>query len=147
MEDDELQAIRAKRMAELQAQAGNGFGGSGSPMGGTGGSSSGASGSQDDAEKKQQMEDMRRNMLFQILDNNARERLARINMVKADKARAVEDLLIRLAQSNQLRNKVSEQQLIDLLGQINQQEPSASQTKIVYNRRRFDDDSDDEYDL
>ena len=57
--------------------------------------------------------------------------VARINMVKADKARAVEDLLIRLAQSNQLRNKVSEQQLIDLLGQINQQEPSASQTKIV----------------
>lgn len=52
-------------------------------------------------------------------------------MVKADKARAVEDLLIRLAQSNQLRSKVSEQQLIDLLGQINQQEPSASQTKIV----------------
>lgn len=52
-------------------------------------------------------------------------------MVKAEKARAVEDLLIRLAQSNQLRNKVSEQQLIDLLGQINQQEPSASQTRIV----------------
>lgn len=52
-------------------------------------------------------------------------------MVKADKARAVEDLLIRLAQSNQLRGKVSEQQLIDLLGKINQQEPSASQTKIV----------------
>ncbi|KAI7860008.1 PDCD5-related protein [Circinella umbellata] len=151
MEDDELQAIRAKRMAELQAQSGKSSGGSGgfggSPMGGAGGAGSGASGSQDDSEKKQQMEDMRRNMLFQILDNNARERLARINMVKADKARAVEDLLIRLAQSNQLRNKVSEQQLIDLLGQINQQEPSASQTKIVYNRRRFDDDSDDDYDL
>ncbi|KAI9494102.1 PDCD5-related protein [Zychaea mexicana] len=151
MEDDELQAIRAKRMAELQAQGGSsagrgGFpGGSGSPAGGSGGGS-GASG-QEDAEKKQQVEDMRRNMLYQILDNNARERLARINMVKADKARAVEDLLIKLAQSNQLRNKVSEQQLIDLLGQINQQEPSASQTKIVYNRRRFDDDSDDEYDL
>lgn len=57
--------------------------------------------------------------------------VARIQMVKADKARAVEDLLLRLAQSNQLRNKVSEQQLIDLLGQINQQEPSASQTRIV----------------
>ncbi|ORY94211.1 PDCD5-related protein [Syncephalastrum racemosum] len=101
----------------------------------------------DDEDKKRQMEEMRRTMLYQILDNSARERLARINMVKAEKARAVEDLLIRLAQSNQLRNKVSEQQLIDLLGQINQQEPSASQTRIVYNRRRFDDDSDEEYDL
>ncbi|KAJ8661536.1 hypothetical protein O0I10_002803 [Lichtheimia ornata] len=147
MEDDELQAIRARRMAELQAQSGKssgaGAGLPGSPsMGGSGGN-----GSQDDQAKKEQMEEMRRTMLYQILDNSARERLARIHMVKADKARAVEDLLLRLAQSNQLRNKVSEQQLIDLLGQINQQEPSASQTRIVYNRRRFDDDSDDEYDL
>ncbi|KAI8146126.1 PDCD5-related protein [Fennellomyces sp. T-0311] len=147
MEDDELKAIRAKRMAELQAQAGGSPGGSGFSGGGAPAAGGSAASGQDDAEKKQQMEEMRRNMLFQILDNNARERLARINMVKADKARAVEDLLIRLAQSNQLRNKVSEQQLIDLLGQINQQEPSASQTRIVYNRRRFDDDSDDEYDL
>lgn len=52
-------------------------------------------------------------------------------MVKADKARAVEDLLIRMAQSNQLRSKVTETQLIDLLGQINQQEPSSTQTRIV----------------
>lgn len=52
-------------------------------------------------------------------------------MVKADKARAVEDLLIRMAQSGQLRSKVSEKQLIDLLGQLNQQDAGASQTKIV----------------
>ncbi|KAL1934240.1 hypothetical protein VTP01DRAFT_6422 [Rhizomucor pusillus] len=145
MEDDELQAIRARRMAELQAQAGAVPGGA-SPIAG----SSGRPAQGDDDDKKGQIEEMRRTMhcqLYQILDNSARERLARINMVKADKARAVEDLLIRLAQSNQLRGKVSEQQLIDLLGKINQQEPSASQTKIVYNRRRFDDDSDDEYDL
>ncbi|KAI9312948.1 PDCD5-related protein [Dichotomocladium elegans] len=139
MEDDELQAIRARRMAELQAQSGKIPGGSGASAGG--------SSSANEDGKKEQMEEMRRTMLYQILDNSARERLARIQMVKADKARAVEDLLLRLAQSNQLRNKVSEQQLIDLLGQINQQEPSASQTRIVYNRRRFDDDSDDEYDL
>ncbi|KAI7870633.1 PDCD5-related protein [Spinellus fusiger] len=133
MADDELQAIRARRLAELQSK-----------------------GSNDKARAESvdwklmsmnsQMEEMRRTMLFQILDNSARERLARIHMVKADKARAVEDLLIRMAQSNQLRNKVTEQQLIDLLGQINQQEPSASKARI-YNRRRFDDDSDDEYDL
>lgn len=58
-------------------------------------------------------------------------KVARINMVKADKARAVEDLLIRMAQSGQLRSKVSEKQLIELLGQINQQDAGASQTKIV----------------
>ncbi|KAI9016574.1 PDCD5-related protein [Phycomyces nitens] len=159
MEDDELQAIRARRMAELQAGGSSapqvsGFGGGQSIPGGAGGAS------KDDEAKKGQMEEMRRTMLFQILDNSARERckqkniltsltflVARIQMVKADKARAVEDLLIRMAQSNQLRNKVTEQQLIDLLGQINQQEPSPAKTRIVYNRRRFDDDSDEEYDL
>lgn len=52
-------------------------------------------------------------------------------MVKADKARAVEDLLIRMAQSNQLRSKITEKQLIDLLGQINQQDSSSTQTRIV----------------
>lgn len=52
-------------------------------------------------------------------------------MVKADKARAVEDLLIRMAQTNQLRNKVTESQLIDLLGQLNEKESSATSTRIV----------------
>ncbi|CAO3658225.1 unnamed protein product [Umbelopsis ramanniana] len=143
MDDDELQAIRARKLAELQAQQG---GSSGSPRTAAAPFGSGA-GKKEDEEQKSDMEEMRRTMLVQILDNEARERLARINMVKADKARAVEDLLIRMAQSGQLRSKVSEKQLIDLLGQINQQDSGASQTKIVYNRRRFDDDSDDDYDL
>ncbi|KAI9481009.1 MAG: PDCD5-related protein [Benjaminiella poitrasii] len=143
MEDDELQAIRARRLAELQAQGGSM--GQQSP-GFDAGMGSSTGGSKEDAEKKGQMEEMRRNMLYQILDNSARERLARIQMVKADKARAVEDLLIRMAQTNQLRSKVSEKQLIDLLSQINQQDSSSNQTRIVYNRRQYDD-SDDEYDL
>lgn len=50
-------------------------------------------------------------------------------MVKADKARAVEDLLIRMAQTGQLRGKVSESQLIEILEQINQQQKP--ETKIV----------------
>ncbi|KAI8883957.1 DNA-binding TFAR19-related protein [Backusella circina FSU 941] len=147
MEDNELQAIRARRLAELQGQGGGG-GGSSQVASGFSGMPSGAGGnsSKEDAEKQGQMEEMRRNMLYQILDNTARERLGRIQMVKADKARAVEDMLIRMAQSNQLRSKVTEKQLIDLLGQINQQESSATQTRIVYNRRHYDD-SDDEYDL
>ncbi|KAI8069212.1 PDCD5-related protein [Gongronella butleri] len=143
MDDDELQAIRAKRLAELQGQGQSQFG---QPGGAPSASSGGGRGSEEEA-KKGQMEEMRVNMLYQILDTSARERLGRIHMVKADKARAVEDLLIRMAQTNQLRGKVSESQLIDLLGRINQQEPPASQNKVVFNRRRFDDDSDEDYDL
>ncbi|KAK4509931.1 GTPase activating protein (GAP) for Rho1p [Mucor velutinosus] len=146
MEDDELQAIRARRLAELQGKSGGSSQGAGGFSGAPAGMGSAAGGSKEDAEKKGQMEEMRRNMLYQILDNSARERLGRIQMVKADKARAVEDLLIRMAQSNQLRSKVTEKQLIDLLGQINQQDSNSTQTRIVYNRRQYDD-SDDDYDL
>ncbi|KAI8996803.1 hypothetical protein BDB01DRAFT_713215 [Pilobolus umbonatus] len=111
MEDDELQAIRARRLAELQNN-------SSSPQKASGGFPGAGSTSGEDAEKKGQMEDMRRNMLYQILDNAARERC----------------------------NKVTEKQLIDLLAQLNQQDSSANQSRIVYNRKRYDD-SDDEYDL
>lgn len=50
-------------------------------------------------------------------------------MVKTDKARAIEDLLIRMAQTGQLGGKVSESQLINLLEQINQQQKP--ETKIT----------------
>lgn len=55
--------------------------------------------------------------------------VSRIAMVKADKARAVEDLLIRMAQGGQVRAKITEKQLIELLEQVNQQ--TKSETKIV----------------
>ncbi|CAG8568756.1 PDCD5-related protein [Gigaspora rosea] len=125
MEDPELEAIRQARIRELQAAAAAG-----------GGSKS----SEDDGEKKRQQEETRQTLLTQILDNEARERLARISIVKAEKARTVEDLLIRMAQSGQLRGKVSESQLIDLLQQINQQQKP--EKKIVYDRRKFEEDSD-----
>ncbi|KAG0238180.1 PDCD5-related protein [Mortierella sp. GBAus27b] len=143
MEDDELEQIRARRMAELKAKSGaSGSGGiSGFPSGLGGG---GGSSSKDDDERaqKSQMEEMRRTMLTQILDGEARERLSRIAMVKAEKARAVEDLLIRMAQGGQVRTKITEDRLIELLEQVNEQ--TKTETKIVYNRRRYDDDDDDD---
>jgi programmed cell death protein 5 len=39
-------------------------------------------------------------------------------MVKPSKANAIQDLLIRMAQSGQVRQKVTEQQLIGLLDQV-----------------------------
>ncbi|ORZ22809.1 PDCD5-related protein [Lobosporangium transversale] len=141
MEDDELQQIRARRMAELRAQSG----GSGSSTGGLPAGLSGGKDDDDEKSKKSQMEEMRRTMLIQILDGEARERLSRIAIVKPDKARAVEDLLIRMAQGGQVRSKITETQLIELLEQVNQQ--TKSETKIVYNRRRYDDSDDDDYGL
>ncbi|ORX57864.1 DNA-binding TFAR19-related protein [Piromyces finnis] len=97
----------------------------------------------DDEEKKNQIEDMRRNMLAQVLDNSARERISRIAIVKPEKARAVEDYILGMARSGRLASKINESQLIDLLEQMNE---TKKETKIVYNRRRYDDsDSDEDY--
>jgi programmed cell death protein 5 len=53
--------------------------------------------------------------MAQILAPEARERLARISIVKPDRARAVEDLLIRLARSGQIRQRVTEKELVQFL--------------------------------
>ena len=66
-------------------------------------------------------------------------------MVKPEKARAVEDLIIKMMQTGQLRAKIEEAQLIQLLENINQQ--STETKKIVYSRRRDSDDDDEDYNL
>ncbi|KAJ1989494.1 hypothetical protein H4R33_002046 [Dimargaris cristalligena] len=148
--DDDLQAIRARRLAELQgrqAGASPSAASAGSPLGRQAGGGPGAGGSEEEeAQKRQQMEERRQMLLSQILEGDARERLARIAMVKADKARGVEDMLIRMAQTGQLRGKVNESQLIGLLEQISEKSKK-NEPKIVFNRRRDDDDDDDDFNL
>lgn len=124
---DDLEQIRRARMEELRAQGNK-------PTAGPG---AGGGSNNDDAQQ-----DMRTSLMSQILEGAARERLSRVEMVRPERARQVEELLIRMAQSNQLRGKVSEPQLVQLLDQISAQE-DRSRAKIVYNRR----DSDDEFDL
>ncbi|EGF79537.1 hypothetical protein BATDEDRAFT_25945 [Batrachochytrium dendrobatidis JAM81] len=142
MEDSELAAIRARRMAEMKAQSG---GSQSSDLSSILGQQRAGSGDAAAEAKKNDQEEMRRNMVYQILDNGARERLARIKMVKGDKARAVEDMLIRMAQTGQIRGKVGESQLIDLLEQINTHQQSS--TKITYNRRRDEHSDEEDWDL
>ena len=66
-------------------------------------------------------------------------------MVKEEKGSAVEDMLIQMAQGGQIRDKVSEKQLIDLLEQISTSAEKA--TKITRVSRRMDDDDWDLEDL
>jgi hypothetical protein len=56
----------------------------------------------------------------------------RISIVKPDRARAVEELIIRMARSGQIRGKVTEQQLIELLEGIKESE--VTEPKIVVRR-------------
>lgn len=84
---------------------------------------------------------MREEMLGQILTSEARVRLSRIAIVKADKARRVEDAVINMARSGQVRSKIDEPQLIMILEQISGPAED-SKPKITVSRRRFDDDDD-----
>ncbi|GAA5877677.1 hypothetical protein JCM16303_000202 [Sporobolomyces ruberrimus] len=131
--DNDLEAIRAKRMAELQGSSSGGAppsrlptgaaGMSGGP-GGPGGPGTG--GGEDQAAKMQAEDEQRRTVMRQILSNEARERLSRIGLVKPERARAIEQLLMRMAQSGQLRGRVSEDQLIDVLDQVEAMEKGGS---------------------
>ncbi|KAK3134930.1 hypothetical protein QOZ80_5BG0412560 [Eleusine coracana subsp. coracana] len=92
-------------------------------------------------EAKQEAEERRQMILAQILSSEARERLSRIALVKPDKARSVEDVLLRAAQTGGISEKVSEERLISLLEQINNQ--TSKQTKVTIQRRRSVLDDDD----
>ncbi|GAA6009504.1 hypothetical protein JCM11491_003581 [Sporobolomyces phaffii] len=133
--DNDLEAIRAKRMAELQGSSSGGpsrlpagIPAAGGAPGGAGGAAPGPGGAagEDQAAKMAAEEEQRRTVMRQILTTEARERLSRIALVKPDRARAIEQLLMRMAQSGQLRGRVSEEQLIDVLDQVEAMEKGGS---------------------
>ncbi|KAL9237005.1 hypothetical protein vseg_011599 [Gypsophila vaccaria] len=130
MADPELEAIRQKRMQELMAQRGMGSQPNPNPE---------QQSAQEEA--KREAEERRQVMLAQILSAQARERLSRIALVKPEKARGVEDVVIRAAQTGQIAEKVSEERLISLLEQINTQ--TTKQTKVTIQRRRSVLEDDD----
>lgn len=91
-------------------------------------------------ENKKAAEEQREMMLAQLLTPQARERLNRIALVKADKARALENALLQAAMQGRVGGKVSEEQLIKMLEQQPASEPAG--LKII-RRRGFDDEEDD----
>jgi len=128
-DDPELAAIRAARISQLQQNAASRTSG------------------QDDEELKQRAaneEQMRRDILATVLDPGARERLARISLVSPERSKQIETILLRMAQSGQLRGKITESQLIDLLEQAEEaHNKSNAKGSIVFQRRKdFDDDFD-----
>ncbi|KAH9999104.1 double-stranded DNA-binding domain-containing protein [Russula vinacea] len=104
MADPELAALRAARLTQLQQ---------------SGTDESGQSGARsEEAEKRRAEEQMRRDLLATALEPAARERLSRIALVSPTRSNQIESILLRMLQAGQLRGRVSEQQLIDLLEQV-----------------------------
>eukprot|EP00168_Porphyra_purpurea_P021112 TRINITY_DN9229_c0_g1_i1.p3 TRINITY_DN9229_c0_g1~~TRINITY_DN9229_c0_g1_i1.p3 ORF type:complete len:137 (-),score=75.03 TRINITY_DN9229_c0_g1_i1:308-718(-) len=136
MNDSDMAAWRARRMAEMQAGAGGGGGGGG-------GSSAARQQQQQQQQQKQAAEEeQRRLMLAQLLSPAASERLSRIRLVKPMKARQVEEAVIGAARAGRISGPLDEEGLKALLQQfaaVNERKPSITITR----RNTFDaDDSD-----
>ncbi|KAL0398377.1 UNVERIFIED_CONTAM: DNA-binding protein DDB [Sesamum radiatum] len=117
MADPELEAIRQRRMQELMGQRSMG-------------NNQKSEQQKAQEEAKREAEEQRQMILTQILTSEARARLARIALVKPEKARGVEDVIIRAAQMGQIVDQVSEERLISLLEQINTQ--TTKETKVTF---------------
>ena len=96
-DDRELEELRKRREAELQAQAGA---------------------QAEAAAQKAELDAKKAMILRQILTPQARDRLANIKMARPEFAEGLENQLIALAQSGQIRGQVTEEQLIDILKKL-----------------------------
>lgn len=116
MEDAELNAIRAARLQELQKNAG-----------------------------KSSNDTPTNAALDQILDPEARARLSRVNLVRPDRAQAVEQYIVKLAQSGQIRRKLTEKDVVEILDGLSRDENKRNENKIVFSRKNVIDDDDDDF--
>ena len=96
-EDSELDAIRRRKLAELNNQQAVAHA---------------------QAEQNAAVEAQRQGLLRAILTPEARERLGRLKTAYPDTASAVEDQLVALYQSGRLRSQVDDETLKRILGQV-----------------------------
>ena len=93
-------------------------------------------------------EERKQSFLAAILDADARERLARVKLVKPDKARGLERTILKAAQEGKI-GKVSETMLIDMLRTVSESEKGGADStgpSITFRRKKnaFDDDDDND---
>ena len=96
-------------------------------------------------QKEQQQEEARQSFLSQILAPEARARLSRIALVKAEKARAVEDLIIQAVRTGRIRGgtgaggKIGEKDVISVLEQV---EGTRQAQQVVFQRRHVEEEGE-----
>ena len=101
MSDDELEALKRRRLQELQAQAAQ---------------EQSAAAHQDAA--RAQYDAQKQLILRGILEPAAAERLTRVRMARPDVAASLEDQLVVLAQQGRLRGKVTDEMMRQFLARV-----------------------------
>ena len=101
MEDPELEALRQRRLAEMQANQ-----------------QQAAAQQQAAEDQRRQMEIQKQAILRQILTPDARDRLANIRIANPQMAESVEIQLIQLAQSGRLQGVINDAMLRDILRKV-----------------------------
>jgi len=98
--DEELENLRKKKLQELQQQAAL------------------EESLEEQENQKKQFEEQKKAILRSILTADARERLGRIKVARPEVVEQIENQLIMIAQSGQLKNKINDEQLRMLLSKI-----------------------------
>lgn len=101
MGDDELAELRRRKMEDLQRQQ-----------------MEQQAMEQQAVQQEQQLEAQIQSILKQVMEPEARERLNTIKLTRPEFARAVEQQIVMLAQSGRLRQKITDEQLKNLLQQL-----------------------------
>merc|ERR1711879_619567 len=96
---------------------------------------------QEQRQQQQEMEEKKRIMVRQLLEPEALERLSRLGIVKPEKQQQIEVMLLQMAQSGQIQEKMGDAGLIQLIEKVDA--AKASTSSIKFQRKRRDDDDDD----
>lgn len=96
-DDAELEALRQKRIQELQQQQQS---------------------AEQQAAAKEQMDQQKAAVMRQILTPEARDRLARLKIARPEFVEQIENQLIMLVQSGQVREKISDATLVQILEKV-----------------------------
>lgn len=84
-------------------------------------------------------EEQRRAIVRSVLEPEALERLNRIGLVKPEKQKRLEELILANVQRGAIKQKIDQGTFVNLLQQIEASEKSST---ITFKRRAFEDDSD-----